>query len=186
MMLVGMKLREHRHALTKLWKQNLVFYLLENVALLEWGEEVGHTKLGVAVPWNHSYLCGEPLTIVNTRDGSAVIISQYQVNFIFLVYRMIWIDVVHFLIRTFFSYNHFILILSYATVQAATIYTVLVQLFIAGHISTRKYCLDWWYHFYFLEFWRMVWYFYITVIPMTGTMILKVNSLSLHLINISD
>ncbi|XP_022114480.2 uncharacterized protein LOC110992823 [Pieris rapae] len=55
-------------------------WIAENVALLEWGEEVGHTKLGVAVPWEHSYICGEPLTIVNTRDGSAVIISQYQLQ----------------------------------------------------------------------------------------------------------
>ncbi|CAK1553818.1 unnamed protein product [Leptosia nina] len=57
-----------------------LFRLIESVGLLEMGEEVGRTKLGVSVPWNHSYVCGEPLILVNTRDGSSVIISQYQIQ----------------------------------------------------------------------------------------------------------
>ncbi|XP_038221006.1 uncharacterized protein LOC119838932 [Zerene cesonia] len=55
-------------------------WIVDNIALLEYGEEVGRTKLGVGAPWRWSYVCGEPLVLVNTRDGSSVIISQYQIQ----------------------------------------------------------------------------------------------------------
>ncbi|XP_075989253.1 uncharacterized protein LOC142985141 [Anticarsia gemmatalis] len=55
-------------------------WVLDNVALLEAGEEVGRTVMRVGAPWNMSYVCAEPLVIVNTRDGSSVTISQYQVQ----------------------------------------------------------------------------------------------------------
>ncbi|XP_028161783.1 uncharacterized protein LOC114353857 [Ostrinia furnacalis] len=55
-------------------------WLLENVALLEGGEEVGRTDMGVGARWNWAYYCGEPLVLVNTRDGSSVTISEYQIQ----------------------------------------------------------------------------------------------------------
>ncbi|VVD01162.1 unnamed protein product [Leptidea sinapis] len=48
-------------------------WIADSVSLMEWGEEVGRTKMAVGAPWGWSYVCGEPLVLVNTRDGSAVI-----------------------------------------------------------------------------------------------------------------
>ncbi|CAK1597274.1 unnamed protein product [Parnassius mnemosyne] len=36
---------------------------LDNVVLLEGGEEVGRSELGVGAPWDWSYVCGEPLAL---------------------------------------------------------------------------------------------------------------------------
>ncbi|XP_072943316.1 V-type proton ATPase subunit S1-like [Epargyreus clarus] len=55
-------------------------WTIDNVMLLEGGEEVGKSELKAAAPWGCSYVCGEPLVIVNMRDGSAVIVSQYQIQ----------------------------------------------------------------------------------------------------------
>ncbi|KPJ17528.1 hypothetical protein RR48_01862 [Papilio machaon] len=55
-------------------------WIIDDVALLEGGEEVGRTRMGAGVPWEHSYVCGEPLVIINLRDGSAVTISYYQIQ----------------------------------------------------------------------------------------------------------
>ncbi|XP_045782009.1 uncharacterized protein LOC123878751 [Maniola jurtina] len=55
-------------------------WTIENVALLEWGEEVGRTDMRAGAPWNWSYVCSEPLVLVNMRDGSAVTISHYQIQ----------------------------------------------------------------------------------------------------------
>nr|XP_034837969.1 uncharacterized protein LOC117994190 [Maniola hyperantus] len=55
-------------------------WTIENVALLEWGEEVGRTDVRAGAPWNWSYVCSEPLVLVNMRDGSAVTISHYQIQ----------------------------------------------------------------------------------------------------------
>ncbi|CAK1587602.1 unnamed protein product [Parnassius mnemosyne] len=55
-------------------------WTVDNVALLEGGEEVGRSELGVGAPWDWSYVCGEPLVVINTRDGSAVTISHYQIQ----------------------------------------------------------------------------------------------------------
>ncbi|CAH2100559.1 unnamed protein product [Euphydryas editha] len=56
------------------------WWMIENVLLLEWGEEVGRTEMRVGAPWDWSYICSEPLVLVNMRDGSAVTISQYQIQ----------------------------------------------------------------------------------------------------------
>ncbi|CAG5017407.1 unnamed protein product [Parnassius apollo] len=55
-------------------------WTVDNVALLEGGEEVGHSEMGVGAPWDWSYVCSEPLVVINTRDGSAVTISHYQIQ----------------------------------------------------------------------------------------------------------
>ncbi|KAG6459171.1 uncharacterized protein LOC115449314 [Manduca sexta] len=55
-------------------------WLLESVALVEGGEEVGRTEVAAGAPWDWSYVCGEPLTVLNQRDGSSVTISQYQLQ----------------------------------------------------------------------------------------------------------
>ncbi|XP_023939788.1 uncharacterized protein LOC112047098 [Bicyclus anynana] len=55
-------------------------WTVDSVALLEWGEEVGRTDLRAGAPWNWSYVCSEPLVLVNMRDGSAVTIAHYQVS----------------------------------------------------------------------------------------------------------
>ncbi|XP_031766347.1 uncharacterized protein LOC113510059 [Galleria mellonella] len=55
-------------------------WILENVALLEGGEEVGRTEMAVGAPWMWAYYCGEPLVLLNTRDGSAVTIGQYKIQ----------------------------------------------------------------------------------------------------------
>ncbi|KPI99573.1 hypothetical protein RR46_00434 [Papilio xuthus] len=54
-------------------------WIIDDVALLEGGEEVGRTRMCAGAPWEHSYVCGEPLVIINLRDGSAVTISFYQI-----------------------------------------------------------------------------------------------------------
>ncbi|RVE43046.1 hypothetical protein evm_012317 [Chilo suppressalis] len=53
-------------------------WLLDTVALLEGGEEVGRTTMSVGAPWHHAFYCGEPLVIINNRDGSSVTISEYK------------------------------------------------------------------------------------------------------------
>ncbi|XP_013139280.1 PREDICTED: uncharacterized protein LOC106103910 [Papilio polytes] len=55
-------------------------WVIDDVALLEGGEEVGRTRMGAGAPWENSYVCGEPLVIINLRDGSAVTISHYQIQ----------------------------------------------------------------------------------------------------------
>ncbi|KPI99108.1 hypothetical protein RR46_02325 [Papilio xuthus] len=55
-------------------------WIIDDVALLEGGEEVGRTRMCAGAPWEHSYVCGEPLVIINLRDGSAVTISFYQIQ----------------------------------------------------------------------------------------------------------
>ncbi|XP_059056450.1 uncharacterized protein LOC131850274 [Achroia grisella] len=55
-------------------------WLLESVALLEGGEEVGRTEMAVGAPWRWAYYCGEPLVLLNSRDGSAVTIEQYKIQ----------------------------------------------------------------------------------------------------------
>ncbi|KAJ0169982.1 hypothetical protein K1T71_014588 [Dendrolimus kikuchii] len=55
-------------------------WMLDSVTLYEGGEEVGRTQMDVCIPWEWSYICGEPLIIANTRDGSSVTISQYQIQ----------------------------------------------------------------------------------------------------------
>ncbi|XP_028025895.1 uncharacterized protein LOC114239735 [Bombyx mandarina] len=55
-------------------------WVLENIALLEAGEEVGRTNVFAKAPWNWSYACGEPLQIVNTRDGSSIAIPRYRIQ----------------------------------------------------------------------------------------------------------
>ncbi|XP_026489385.1 uncharacterized protein LOC113395883 [Vanessa tameamea] len=55
-------------------------WTIENVALLEWGEEVGRTDMRVGAPWDWSYVCSDPLVLINMRDGSAVTISHYQIQ----------------------------------------------------------------------------------------------------------
>ncbi|KAL0852964.1 hypothetical protein ABMA27_012753 [Loxostege sticticalis] len=55
-------------------------WLLDHVALLEGGEEVGRTDMAVGAPWNWAYYCGEPLVVSNNRDGSTVTISEYQIQ----------------------------------------------------------------------------------------------------------
>ncbi|CAH2987591.1 unnamed protein product [Chilo suppressalis] len=55
-------------------------WLLDTVALLEGGEEVGRTTMSVGAPWHHAFYCGEPLVIINNRDGSSVTISEYKIQ----------------------------------------------------------------------------------------------------------
>ncbi|XP_063631824.1 uncharacterized protein LOC134803051 [Cydia splendana] len=55
-------------------------WLLDSVVLLEDGEEVGRTPMGVGAPYDWSYFCSEPLIIGNSRDKSYVSISKYQVE----------------------------------------------------------------------------------------------------------
>ncbi|CAH2062295.1 unnamed protein product, partial [Iphiclides podalirius] len=55
-------------------------WTIDDVALLEGGEEVGRAGVGGGAPWDWSYVCGEPLVVINTRDGSAVTISHYQIQ----------------------------------------------------------------------------------------------------------
>nr|XP_032526184.1 uncharacterized protein LOC116776970 isoform X13 [Danaus plexippus plexippus] len=55
-------------------------WIVESVALLEGGEEVGRTPLRAGAPWSWSYTCSEPLVLVNLRDGSALTISHYQIQ----------------------------------------------------------------------------------------------------------
>ncbi|XP_048003737.1 uncharacterized protein LOC125239985 [Leguminivora glycinivorella] len=55
-------------------------WLLDSVVLLEDGEEVGRTTMGVGAPYDWSYFCSEPLIIGNMRDKSYVTISKYQVE----------------------------------------------------------------------------------------------------------
>ncbi|XP_063371653.1 uncharacterized protein LOC134659875 [Cydia amplana] len=54
-------------------------WLLDSVVLLEDGEEVGRTPMGVGAPYDWSYFCSEPLIIGNSRDKSYVTIAKYQV-----------------------------------------------------------------------------------------------------------
>ncbi|CAG9574882.1 unnamed protein product [Danaus chrysippus] len=55
-------------------------WIVESVALLEGGEEVGRTSLRAGAPWSWSYTCSEPIVLVNLRDGSALTISHYQIQ----------------------------------------------------------------------------------------------------------
>ncbi|XP_061725585.1 uncharacterized protein LOC133531395 [Cydia pomonella] len=55
-------------------------WLLDSVVLLEDGEEVGRTTMGVGAPYDWSYFCSEPLIIGNSRDKSYVTIAKYQVE----------------------------------------------------------------------------------------------------------
>uniref|UniRef100_A0A2H1V8Z0 SFRICE_014485 n=1 Tax=Spodoptera frugiperda TaxID=7108 RepID=A0A2H1V8Z0_SPOFR len=52
----------------------------DHIAIYEGGEEVGRTDMNISVPWNYSYYCPEPISIFNTRDGSSLTISQYQIQ----------------------------------------------------------------------------------------------------------
>ncbi|CAH1642052.1 unnamed protein product [Spodoptera littoralis] len=52
----------------------------DHIAIYEGGEEVGRTDMNISVPWNYSYYCPEPISIYNTRDGSSLTISQYQIQ----------------------------------------------------------------------------------------------------------
>lgn len=54
--------------------------LTDRVTMLEDGEEVGVTRMDVRVPWRRSFICASPLVIENNRDGSAIVIKEYQVS----------------------------------------------------------------------------------------------------------
>ncbi|XP_053604964.1 uncharacterized protein LOC128672081 [Plodia interpunctella] len=56
------------------------FWTLDNVTLIDGGEDMGTTVLGVNVPIGRSYYCNEPLIIVNENDKSYVRIPEYQVQ----------------------------------------------------------------------------------------------------------
>uniref|UniRef100_A0A2A4JV97 V-type proton ATPase subunit S1/VOA1 transmembrane domain-containing protein n=1 Tax=Heliothis virescens TaxID=7102 RepID=A0A2A4JV97_HELVI len=55
-------------------------WTFDSVSLYEVDEEVGRTNVGIYVPWNHSLFCPEPIQIINQRDLSFIVISQYQVQ----------------------------------------------------------------------------------------------------------
>ncbi|XP_047039157.1 uncharacterized protein LOC124644026 [Helicoverpa zea] len=55
-------------------------WTFDYVSIYEVDEEVGRTNIGIWVPWNHSLYCPEPIHIINQRDLSFIVITQYQVQ----------------------------------------------------------------------------------------------------------
>ncbi|XP_013193589.1 uncharacterized protein LOC106137325 [Amyelois transitella] len=56
------------------------YWSLDNITLVDGGEEMGSTVLGIRVPIENSYYCDEPLRVINENDRSYVNIPQYQIQ----------------------------------------------------------------------------------------------------------